>query len=1057
MPRTAPAPNMVAIPGMNPGTFVAGGGGDGGGGSGGKGGGRGRGGAGGGSSGREDARGGGKEAPDPSRYPVCGSKSHPVDVVTGRAYTHPIEDFSLGGPLPLVFRRVCSSKIYNRDLGLGPSWAHTLGWRLKVDRRAVRVFTEQGTVLDMPIPRPGETVTGPWGWRLRRDSDRQWSLDTDEAGLWRHFHAVDGELPWCFLTAIEDRNHNRIELGYHQQQLTTVQDSAGRLIQVRCDAQGRLESMTAVVEGAAYPLVSYRYDDRGCLVEVIDADGFASRYEYDERGRMIRDTDRTGLAFHFVYDQSGRCVESWGAYPGRKDPSLVDDVPDVLADGVTPAKGVHHCVFEYWPDGGSQVCDSTTSSLFEGNARGTVEQWCDGPNVWNYSYDDEGFLVRQEDPMGGITQFERDERGRLLAVTDPLGRRTQVRRDASGLPVHVVDPEGAETRVSRDLRGNIETIQDAAEGLTSFRRDERGLIVEARHANGGVSSFTYDAAGNLISRRDPSGAEWRYAYDALGRRTAVIDPLGAETRYRYSARGDLTELRDASGGVTRYTYDGERRVTEIVDPGGRTTRFEWGGYHRLCARTDANGNTVRLGYNREGELVQVVNEQGQVHQFEYDLTGRLIGEQTFDGRRLHYRLDGCGRPVRLSSPSSPQAVEYEYDLAGQLIRRIFPADGPEEFSYDGRGALVSAKNAAGEFRFERDAVGRVIREVQVLAPELLDPELGDAELTLTATYDALGNRKSRQTSLGHSEAIERDLSGRRTRTVLDGSVELSHQSDLLGREIVRELPGGAALQSEFDALGRLTARRIQAPGHALARAAGEPEWLTDPGTLTYGKRYEYDRSSELVAVWDRHRGPTRYEYDRVGQLLASLPSNDNTEATSSGAPPPASAPAPASEERFSYDAAGNLYDAAGREYDAGNQLLRRGNVDYCWNADGQLWEKHRHTPFGVEVTRYLWNDAGQLRTVELPDGRTVSFAYDPFARRVHKRVEAPPDREGRRAVLDTTRFFWDGQRLVHELTRRSRPDHAGAAPRVAATTAAQGDPFAGIASPDPAQSPVEAT
>src|SRR5690606_39676773 len=97
MPRTAPAPNMVAVPGMNPGTFVGGGGGDGGGGSGGKGGGRGRGGTGGGSSGREDARGGGKEAPDPSRYPVCGSKSHPIDVVTGRAYTHPIEDFSLRG------------------------------------------------------------------------------------------------------------------------------------------------------------------------------------------------------------------------------------------------------------------------------------------------------------------------------------------------------------------------------------------------------------------------------------------------------------------------------------------------------------------------------------------------------------------------------------------------------------------------------------------------------------------------------------------------------------------------------------------------------------------------------------------------------------------------------------------------------------------------------------------------------------------------------------------------------------------------------------------------
>ena len=52
----------------------------------------------------------------------------------------------------------------------------------------------------------------------------------------------------------------------------------------------------------------------------------------------------------------------------------MDDVPDALADGRTRAKGVHHCVFDYWPDGGSQVCDSTTSSMFQGNARGTVEQ-----------------------------------------------------------------------------------------------------------------------------------------------------------------------------------------------------------------------------------------------------------------------------------------------------------------------------------------------------------------------------------------------------------------------------------------------------------------------------------------------------------------------------------------------------------------------------------------------------------------------------------------------------------------------------------------------------------
>ena len=1047
---------MVAVPGMNPGTFVAGGGGDGGGGSGGRGGARGGGRGGDGSSGREDASGGGKEAPDPDRYPVCGSKSHPVDVITGRAYTHPIEDFSLGGPLPLVFRRVCSSKVYQCDLGLGPSWAHTLGWRLKIDRRAVRVHTEKGTVLDMPIPEVGETVIGPWGWRLRRDNEREYALDADENGLWRHFRRLDGERPWCLLERIEDRNHNQIRLNYQQQQLTSVEDSAGRRLQVRTNSRGQIESISLADGGAVHELVTYRYDEGGRMVEAIDADGFVSRYGYDDRDRLTEDTDRTGLTFHFVYDIEGRCIESWGDYPGRRDPSLLDDVPEMLSDHMTRAKGVHHCVFEYWPDGGTQVSDSTTFGIYDGTPWGTVERWCEGGEVWDYSYDDDGFLIRQADPMQAVTSFERDKRGRLLAVTDPLGRTTRITRDEHGLPVHLVDPEGAETRVWRDLRGNIETVQDACGGVTQLRRNERGQVTEVVHANGAITHLTYDAQGNLVARRDPNGATWRYEHDALGRRTAVSDPLGADTRYRYSARGDLLEVRDGQGGVTRYTYDGEHHLMEIVDPGGRSTRFEWGGYHRLCARTDANGNTVRLGYNREGELVRVTNERGQVHGFDYDSVGRLIGERTFDGRELHYDLDLCGRPVRIRNRRGGQDVKHEYDLAGQLVRRTLFDGSVEEFTHDGRGALISASGATGQFHFDRDPLGRIVRETQTLSDELHHPDFGAQAFNVDVGYDAMGARSSRSTSLGHTEVIERDVMGRRTCTIFDGSVRLTHERDLLGREIARELPGGAVLESQFDVLGRLDARRVRTPGRALARVAGEPEWLGDPGTVTYDKQYQYDSSNELVAVWDKFKGPTRYEYDRVGQLLASIPSSDvrgrqappsggsaapgevpppgrqrqeaGPPAQTAGAPPVDpnfpifSDPAESGEERFTYDAAGNLYDAAGREYDAGNQLVRRGPTEYLWNENGQLSEKRRTTSTGVEVSRYTWNGAGLLESVDLPDGRQVTFAYDPFARRIHKRLlSAATDQlpfGDQRALLTETRFFWDGQHLAHEVTRR---------------------------------------
>lgn len=77
MARTAPVPNFPAIPGMNPGVFIMGGGSDNGGSGPGGGKGNGKGGGGKGNNGGNDARGGGKGAPDPYNYPECGTAAHP--------------------------------------------------------------------------------------------------------------------------------------------------------------------------------------------------------------------------------------------------------------------------------------------------------------------------------------------------------------------------------------------------------------------------------------------------------------------------------------------------------------------------------------------------------------------------------------------------------------------------------------------------------------------------------------------------------------------------------------------------------------------------------------------------------------------------------------------------------------------------------------------------------------------------------------------------------------------------------------------------------------------
>jgi YD repeat-containing protein len=280
---------------MCPGIVVEGGGGAGGGA--GAGGGKGKGrkagahGNGKGKDGKGDAAG----APDYVKYPTCGTASHPVDVATGRAFTHPIEDFALPGPLPLTFERSASSHAAGIDTGMGPSWPHTFGWQIEVRRRLTRVWTEKGTFVDFPLLEVGQKILGKWGWVLQRE-DWGYQLDVDD-GVWRMFSAQKpgAANPTWILTAVEDRNRNRIELTYADEgaRLLQVVDSAGRTLKVKTDQRGHILAfsvLNAVSQGQWVTLVEYLYDDQGRLARATDADGFASKYAYDtEEGRDEED------------------------------------------------------------------------------------------------------------------------------------------------------------------------------------------------------------------------------------------------------------------------------------------------------------------------------------------------------------------------------------------------------------------------------------------------------------------------------------------------------------------------------------------------------------------------------------------------------------------------------------------------------------------------------------------------------------------------------------------------------------------------------------------------
>jgi RHS repeat-associated protein len=109
-------------------------------------------------------------------------------------------------------------------------------------------------------------------------------------------------------------------------------------------------------------------------------------------------------------------------------------------------------------------------------------------------------------------------------------------------------------------------------------------------------------------------------------------------------------------------------------------------------------------------------------------------------------------------------------------------------------------------------------------------------------------------------------------------------------------------------------------------------------------------------------------------------------------------------------------------YGRGNRLLRKGDTEYRWDDDGRLVEKRRRDGASEteEIWRYAWNGAGLLKGVERPDGVRVEFGYDPFARRVSKRVTRAGATRRERVAVSETRFVWDGDVLVHEFEARAQ-------------------------------------
>ncbi|MDY7232218.1 DUF6531 domain-containing protein [Hyalangium rubrum] len=902
---------------------------------------------------------------DRFRRAICFVTGHPVDVATGRVFTDNI-DFELPGPLPLVFERVYSSSLAWRNGPLGYGWSHSLNQEVWLEHGRVVLLAEDGREIEFHLDglpdriiRAGQHVYDATNrLTLRALGNLRWEVESAD-GVVREFEPTPGgDAQRAKLQRILSRDrHHSIQLTYDTRGLLEqVRDCGGRLIAFVHDKQGHLAEVKLPLsrDSGFYKHLKYIYAASGDLVEVVDAAGHSWKFEYQGH-LLVKETDRAGLSFYFQYEALGsaaRCVRTWG-------------------DG-----GIYDHVISYDLQKRKTVVEDSLGAV-------TV-----------YQLDELGMVVKVVDPHGAVTEYAYDEDcGALARETDALGHSQVTIYDERGNPTERQGPDGAISRVDYDAKGLPVRAVDAAEGVWQWGYDteghlvervtptgertrygwKRGLLVWMEEPGRPRTNLEYDEQKNPILARTGNSVTTEYAYDAQGRLVKVRDARGATLRSRYDALGRIVRIESPAGVVQEMTYDAEGNLIELRDV-TRHFRLTYGHFHKVVAREEA-GTTVRFCYDTEDRLTAAINEAGETYTFVRDACGRVLEEKGFDGRNRSYQRDRLGQVEKTYLPSG-RSTQYTYDPDGRVVRVLHSDGTGAEFTYRADGTLVRAKNETSEIILERDAMGRVLRELQ-------------GAHVVVSRFDAHGERSLMETSLGGRMAVVRDDLGgvaalRFGKTHVDNSRStVTFERDSLGLETARALPGGIRVEWERDPAGRPVERRT-----VLHASQGHLRRLDT-------RTYQWHGEDQITAIIDADRGPTHYHYDARGRLIG--------QETGAGV------------LHRAMDVVGNVYSSpkgSDRHYGSGGRLEVLDGTRYAHDEDGNQTER---VSLQGETWRYTWNGAGLLSEVERPDGLRVRFEYDAFARRTRKAL-VRVGLDGQESVEKEIRFVWDRDTLLHELS-----------------------------------------
>ena len=750
------------------------------------------------------------------------------------------------------------------------------------------------------------------------------------------------------LTSIEDRNGNVTLLTYANGLLSQVADAWGRVISFTYNSDKKIATVTDPLGR----VTTFQYTGAGStrLSGVTDPDGHTVSYAYNTAIQVTSKTDKDGKIFTYLYNAA-------------KKPYAVKD-------------GSGNVLFSLANAANWAINQSDLLRVQERNYTPSTTSQTDGNgNVWQYSYNDDGYITSATTPASATTTYTYDPVSRrLVTKTDPLGRVTQYQYDSKGNVIQETDPLGQITTYTYDPVYSRRTgMTDSNGHVTTYVYDAQGNRIQETDAAGGIQAWSYDSQGNVLTETDKNGHVTTYAYDAVGNRISTTDALGNATTYTYDAVGNLVSQTDSLSHTTTYTYDAMNRLVTTTDPllhvqttaydgngnvsqttdfNGNTTTYQYHNRDRLTTTTNPLGDQTHLTYDGNGNVLTRTNENGFTTTYTYDSVNRLTQTVEPNGATTTAAYDAADNRTSHSDPNGHTTI-YDYDGLDRVVEVVDALGGTTHYEYDGAGGCCGAggkdlvtkrTDANGKVTYyEYDALYRLARETRKEGDVLPAPDATDA--TTTFTYDANGNRLTMTDPAGNATSYSYDAVDRLV-TFTNGAGETSaYAYDAAGNVSAAATPGANLFTYTYDALNRpvtttdfagpVSSYTYDANGNVLTQTDGNGNTST----------FTYDALDRIVTTGDALGNATTYSYDPIGNRIATT---DRTGQTTT----------------FVYDSVDRLVSLTDP---LGNPTT------YAYDLDGNLLSV---TDANSHTTSYTYDGLDRRATETYADGGVVAFTYD---------------------------------------------------------------------------------